>query len=333
MSERLGDLSVVKKPEFKLWERAVYPVISRFFGSRIEQLFDVYEHPGALDEFARRYRQGAFGFVAQGPHLAHHDLIGIMPEMRILRRESGANGYLMPVSVTLINGGQEKPNKYYKPLVTYVDSNNIIPIPVATPNDYEREMRKSNNPDQTKKQLDSINFAAARRMIQARRDNLIILILPEGSVQAGRKDASGNLYGMQKVKDMAFAMIVGKNVGESPKNAPDFVGLPVGVWGTEKVFDPTVQKIDDEAIKELKRFNIFRSSKIFSHTSIGQPFGKTEYKRFLDQVGKLPASASDRFLAQFMEEYPGFFYDFLMGERIASMVPSEYQGVYRKSIQ
>lgn len=332
MAEKIGDVFVVKKPDFKLWERFAYPIISRVFGRRVEQLFEVYEDYGALDEFAYRYRQGAFGFIAEGPHLAHHDPIGIMGKMRTLKKISGAKGYLMPASVTLINGGQEKPNRLYKPLVTYIDSNNVTPIPVATPNDYKREMEKSSDPGKTKKDLDSINFAAARRMSNARRENEIILILPEGSVQAGRKDDNGHLFGMQKVQDLAFAGIVGKNVGDISKNAPDFVGLPVGVWGTEKVFDPTTYKIDDAAIKELKRLNIFRASKVFSHTRIGQPFGKTEYKRFLEQEGKLPVSTSDRLLAQFMKEYQGSFFDFLMGERIAPLVPLEYQGDYRRSV-
>jgi len=331
MGEKLSGVPiVVKASSFNLLERIIYPLVSREVGRRIEGLFDTQGNEGALDEFSRRYRMGAFGLVAEGPHLCHADPLAVMKDMRRLKRKSGANGFLMPTSITLINGGQVEANKWYKPLVIYMNSNSFEPLPVVTANDYKRLLENSPNPEEIKRNLDSINISATRRMLSARQNNEIVFALPEGTVKAGRRDENGDLFGMQKVKDTVLAKILGKNVDGRGGNAEDFVVLPVGIWGSEKLLNPTTYKVNPEILDELKRLPFLRKRKTFASVRMGEPFGKSEYRDYLASKGKLDIAASDGLLAKFMSEFPDTFFDFLMGENIARMIPKQYRGAYSK---
>lgn len=319
---------VMKEPDFRPLERVAHflistPIGSRIVGRRIEGLFDTHEYPGATDEFAKRYKRGDYGWVAMN-HVLHPDLLGTMEDLRRMKKLAGADGFLVPVAASLVNGAQAEQNKWYKLLVTYMGANSIYPLPTVTAND----QRKFNMPSNYEEVI--------TRVENARKDNLILFTNPEGTVQGGRRDKNGKLFGMQKVKATAVAEILGEIIEENRDNISDFVVLPVGVWGTENFLDPDARKKNEdkyipaaEVLRELKRLPFSRAvRRTFSNVRIGLPFSKAEYRHYLYLKGKLDEDSSDQLLGLFMQKYPNPFFDFLMRENIARMIPREYRGVY-----
>lgn len=309
----------------------VHAAVANFLGRRVTSFFDTGVSAGVLEIFADRYTQGHFGLIAQGPHLFHGDSWALIEQARTIKKRTGAKGFLTHISHTLITGegNQKIPHFWYKLMEPALKANDIILVPVVTPNDYTRMLANSPDKQATLDRIQTINMVAMQRTMNARLDNLIVWTIPEGSIEAGRKNAEGQLNGIREIKDTNLPQILADNVRARGGNAADFVVLPIGIWGSEKILDPATYKISPEVYLALLLNGVVLDWK-FANAQVGYPFGKAEFRQYLQGKKLLDEVASDRELAKFMDKNPKTFFDYLMGERIAPLVPLQYQGVYRK---
>lgn len=247
---------------------------------RVFDLFELNYQPETLKTIFSHIESGKIPLIVSN-HQSHADglILAMITDKIKNSSPEKINGFYLPVAASMVSGDQ---NLNLKKIVDSLEEScrqkSLFMIPVTRPKDVEKYGIKNQNRGSLKKILTS------------HKNGFGLIFLPEGSVQAGRTNKDGNIFGMIKPEENnSFDNIIRKYL----KNNIDFCIIPVAINGTHQLCNPDSYQI-----------TTIPTSKI-SATISENIFTKTDFEN--------------------KETKPS---DFIM-PLISKMLPIESQGVYK----
>lgn len=230
-------------------------------------------------------------------HTSHADAfpaakVGIDIERNLnplLKENQKINGFIMPFALSMKHGTQSRLlTTLFGDLRTVLEETlHTTPVFTATNNDILQN------------RVDGTNAVAfTKLMIDGVRHGKAIIIFPEGRVEGGRRDASGNVKGMQEFRADSLQQSLRVSTTEKDRVAV----VPVGISGGYNVYDPQRKGLPMDTFM----VGLGLSSKTLFRVKVGMPimFEKHEIK-------KMESKEIDR----------------QIGERVASLLPPHERGL------
>ncbi len=153
-----------------------------------------------------------------------------MPFAKSLKRVNGENGSRSTDPTTPERKGQGKLlSIMFDATLPILVENGVIPVYTATPNDVQKRDEQRNQEE---------FLAHASGMIKAGFE--MRSVLPEGTVQGGRRDDNGNRIGMQLLAENATASAYAISRKFRRKGV---LFIPVGIVGGYEINDPSNHKL------------------------------------------------------------------------------------------
>lgn len=223
-----------------------------------------YEHlEESLSELSNLLNENSL-LVIVTSHNSHSDiLVGIKLVQAIRSGFPQVGNFYIPVAASLMKGQQGLVAQlfYSEGTLPFLKQQNINPFPAVTENDRIKRHLKPSLSD-IKHDIKQLNRAAAEK-------ESAFLVFPEGSVEAGRYDALGNMKGMQKVTN-PFLPHIFQKAHEADKKV---IILPVGISGTNKMISAESLFLTWLSTGALIQNWIFRRSPPLLATAIvGHPY-------------------------------------------------------------
>jgi hypothetical protein len=262
--------------------------------------------PGFIEQYTESLKEGYFPVVVGGPHNSQANGIELIPAADFLRNlsnevlppEKQIEGFLLPLSKALATGKQGKwPKIFYDSTKNALARHFIRPSLTATEND----MKLRGVPANTRE--------FAEDMAMGMQEGYGIMVLPEGSVKAGRKDENGNRYGMQPFVDISLKACI---VLAKMHRRQNVVFIPAGIEGGIELHDP--------------------ESKLPHRRALLAGFGIGDAKIGKLHIG-LPIKSDTPELAAMIRNHNWLGVNDYVENRVADLVPQEMRGPYgtRKS--
>lgn len=195
----------------------------------VSKLFDVSFEGESLQQTIHHINKGIIPVLVSN-HQSHADIIvHALIAQRILAETSNVlNGFYLPYAASVSTGHQGK-NIYvlFDLLKDWFEERGVFPIPVTR----EKDVLLYG--------INNMNFASLRTLHDATRKRFGVAILPEGSVQGGRRNQQGNIYGMIHPQERGINTLRQWN---------DTLFLPISLHETYRIFNPDQRMPTKEAV-------------------------------------------------------------------------------------
>jgi len=197
-----------------------------------ESLMKFEDPSNHLQELSKRIQEGALPIIVSN-HDHHANVAGMMGIVR--RLTARPNKFNFPVAFSMFNGDQgQEIQKNANGMKPILEKSGMPFIPVLRPKDIKEYYGEGKKSDAQKE----IDIKESNRnlfkMLKEIKDDTGVILFPEGTIQGGRKDDSGNKFGMQKVDNDLLATVIEMAI----KNRRVPVILPVGMVNTDRIVEP-----------------------------------------------------------------------------------------------
>jgi len=181
-------------------------------------LFDIHFPEAYLRKAVNLIKAGAFPIIVSN-HQSHADVIvhALIAE-RIIKETGGLlKGFRIPYAISVSTGHQGKNiNFLFRFLKDWFEERGLLPFPVTR------------DKDKSEYGITDLSRHSVPALKNAGREGFGVSILPEGTVQAGRKDH----YSIHRMRHGVEGGI------ELAKQTGNVLFLPVSIHGTYNVFNP-----------------------------------------------------------------------------------------------
>jgi 1-acyl-sn-glycerol-3-phosphate acyltransferase len=208
------------------------------------------------------------------------------------------NGFLCPIAASMESGDQDEAVQggleiFYK----FLEQKGFTTIPVIREDDRKKYGMVGSNRE------------VIERLLHAPRDKYGMVVFPEGRVQGGRMKNDGTIYGMQQVTEGGILLrCINFWYGQGKKS----VLLPIGLINSYQLFSPDNYEISETILDMLTGE---KEIKIYANIAIGEPIPIEQMQK---DLGAPPHPKKQEHI------------EYLMN-KIASLLPEEAKGYYRKS--
>lgn len=294
-------------------DRIIYPSVAKIVTDRSQLLFNVREvSTGAVDAFSEEVRDGKLGIITAS-HDSLANIIGSFGVVDDILRKTGKKGVMVPIARSLDEGQQEEGSRQFQIYKHALRQHHILPVKFVRALDLERYHM-----------IGRTNAAAMEVLLEAYENDYLILHFPEGTTESGRFNAYGERIGL--VVPVLHTM--GKVIGRHIAKGIDFVGLPIGTFGSFHINDPNTRRTDPEVVKSAFALH----PKKVAAVNIGQKYSPTDFAEFLERENV--TGDRDPYLrktvVEVLKNQPELWSEFVMKEQIAPLVPEHFRGAYRK---
>lgn len=198
------------------------------FINKLLNSFEVVCSPNTLQQINSYIDAGKFPLIASN-HQSHADGIPLA-----LFTDHICHGkiskFFLPIAESMVSGDQSPElKKYLEMLSPICAAKGIEMIAVTRKKDIEKFGIKNRN------------FENLRRILHAHKDGIGLIALPEGSVQGGRRDKNGNLYGIIKSEE---DNILDDMIPYYLENGVDIFVISVAINGSHGVCNPDTYEIN-----------------------------------------------------------------------------------------
>jgi 1-acyl-sn-glycerol-3-phosphate acyltransferase len=242
--------------------------------------------------------------VLYANHQSHADklvLSGIVQSLVQPDVDDQGPRLVVPVAATIESGAQgayvQRLMSLFEPL--YLDRGYGPDAPLTTHND--RQTRG----------IESSNTESLRRLMNAPRDNIGLVIFPEATLQGGRRGGDGALNGIQEVTPGTGSGLIGFPRSWLKRRMGEAVFIPVGISGSYRLYppDPGRNEISPRVITDILEGEPTEALVV---ASTGDPFTYADLK---DGAGEEPDPKNKRHLN-------------IMMDKVAELLPAEQGGFY-----
>lgn len=220
-------------------------------------------------------------------HQSHFDavVLALMADKILSSHRHALKGFYLPYAVSVTTGDQGKNiNTFFHLTNDWFEQRRVFPIPVTRNKDAEKYGIK--NP----------NIKSLRDIMRSSKNGFGVAIPPEGSVEGGRKDLTGEIHGMIPPQEGGIELLM----------QPGVFFVPLSIHGTYRIFDPNSKFPTKEAVLSVLSDTFLSHAKTLATVRVGNPISSDEFPT----DGESSAT------------------DFLM-RQIARNLPPEAQGIYR----
>lgn len=298
--ERITTIRKIKPLSFK---REIPPLMGGMIERWSETIgiaTEIDYRPGFTDQYVDAIKNNYFPVVI-GNHDSQANAIALAKlafiltgaANEVLPEDKRLEGFLLPLAKSLDAGKQGKWAKLaYDGTKPVLEKYHLIPVLTATKNDVNQR---------------GINRNTSEFMHDMKRgieEGYAIAVLPEGTVEGGRKGPDGKRLGMQPFVDISLetCIILARRYKKQPT-----LFIPVGLEGGTQIHDPQTKLPHMNALLAGLGFGDARIAKI--------------------HVG-LPIKSDGRELHELVKYHNWQDVNNFVGRAVADLIPEEMRGVY-----
>ncbi len=268
---------------------------------RLEQLFHISDDYKSRIETYVSHINDNYVPVIYANHQSHADGVVLTLLIERIRKNlpSGRlNGFLCPVAASMASGDQNDRVQggtfLFEPFFNMIG---FIYVPIIREDDRRKYGMAGSNQE------------AIEKLIYAPRDKYGLAVFPEGTVQGGRLQDDGKIYGMQKVEGGGILLRCVRFWQDQGKK---IALLPVGIVNSYKTFDPDNYDVPESLLSMLS--------------------GESKAEQMVDAVVGDPLTVEqiNKDLGTEIDPKSQEHADFLM-KKIAALLPEEARGYYKNS--